>query len=311
MTSEKHLQLKPKFLPFRIKAYLELVRPFTLLSPVIVAISGSLMSTLSHGQPNRFFEGWEAVIKATVSLGLVQMCGQALNQSEDPVELDVLNNKSYRPLPQGKLTRRQARMFGWLIGLLALALSFTIHLTYGLGILLLLLFAVFYSVKPLRVKKRRVIGTIWLGVSRGLLPLPIVWSVFYSPFEDLPILLGIMLFFWVSGFQITKDFPDMKGDRAFDLPTFPVEYGVAKTKKFMQAMNVSAFIFLVVCILARLLALSFALALLLFPVGILVIRGISERPKKIKGIENSVEWAFFYIGLGFFYILFTLAVVMA
>lgn len=310
-TAEKLPVEKLISFPASIRAYVELVRPFTLLSPVVVAISGSFMSTLYHGQQNRFFESWEAIIRATMSLALVQMCGQALNQAEDPVELDILNNKSYRPLPQGKISPRQARISGLLTGFLALVLSLTVNLSFGLGISLLLFFAVFYSVEPLRVKRRRVIGTLWLGLSRGLMPLPVVWSVLYSPFETLPLILGLMLFFWVSGFQITKDFPDMKGDRVFDLPTFPVKYGVVRTKRFMHLMNVFAFLILAVCILTQILVPSFALAFLLFPVGMVVINRISEKPKAIKGIENSAEWAFFYIGLGIFYILFTLAMVMA
>jgi len=291
----------------KIKACIHLVRPFTLLAPMIATISGILMSMLYHSEPHRFFENGHVVVLAAIAMALAQMCGQVINQSEDPVELDILNNKSYRPIPQRKISLSSARKIGILAGILALASAFAVRLVFGFGIFIILFFAVFYSIEPIRAKKRKILGTLWLGASRGFLPLLMAWSIFYSPFETVPIALSLVLFFWVSGFQITKDFPDIKGDKQFGILTFPVVYGVEKSKKFMQAMNMLAFGTLALYLATHVLNRSFSLVLAFFPVGTLVIHGISEKPKKLKSVENSPEWMFFYFGLGLLYILFTIA----
>lgn len=295
----------------KVIAYMTLMRPFTLLSPFIATICGVLMSVTVHGEMHRVSENLGVIICASITMALAQMCGQIINQSEDPVELDVINHKSYRPIPQGRITQSEARWMGLIAGMAAFILAFLINEGFGLGITIILFFAVFYSVEPIRVKRRKVVNTLWLGISRGFLPLPVAWSIFYSPFEVLPLVLGVVLFFWVSGFQITKDFPDMEGDRRFGIRTFPVVYGIKNTKKFMHAMNGLAFALLGMLILTRTLHDSFSFALVFFPIGIFIIHRTNKRSKKTKVMENGLEWMFFYIGLGLLYICFTVALVTA
>ena len=114
----------------------------------------------------------------------------------------------------------------------------------------------------------------------------------------------------MTGFQITKDFPDIQGDRQFAVLTFPVVYGIENTKKFMHWMNGLAFGTLIIALLTRILPISFLIVLVLFPVSAFVIHGIRGNPEKGRTVENTPEWMFFYIGLAFHYVLFTIALVI-
>lgn len=290
-----------------IKPYIILIRPFTLIAPAVAMMCGMLMSLLYLGEPHRFLQGGPVILLSAVAMALAQMCGQVVNQAEDPVELDIMNGKSYRPVPRGLISQTQARKIGLAIGAVSLLLAFLIHRRLGIGIGVILFFAIFYSMEPVRAKRRPVLNVVWLGVSRGFLPLIIAWSVFDSPWQPVPLVLAGILFVWVAAFNITKDFPDMTGDRAFHIPTLPVLFGIERTKRLMQGMNVLALGILVAAVIAGVLRPSFLLAGILFLVSIPVIIKIDSQSRTFHSVENNTSWMFFYIGLGLLYVFFTLA----
>lgn len=295
----------------QIKTMIDLTRPFTLVAPVIATVFGIAMSLISHGESQKLIQYWYVVIIAAIVMALAQMCGQIFNQTEDPIELDIINNKGYRPLQQGRITQKKARVIGLITGCMALVGAFIINYSFGIGMVLILFFALFYSLKPIRAKKLIIIGTLWLAVSRGILPLMIVWSIFYTPFENLPIILSTVLFFWVFGFQITKDVPDIKGDQQFGILTFPVVYGLKNTKKIMHLMNGLAILILIGSIFMSLLHPAFSLAMFIFIVSVFVINRIGKSHHRKRFIENSFAWVFFYLGLGSLYILFTISMILS
>ena len=294
----------------KLKPYFILIRPFTLLAPFVATLCSILMSTIFHGQIHLFYTNWALVLMAGMSMALAQMCGQVINQAEDPVEMDIINGKTYRPIPQNDITQVEARRIGVIAGVTACIISFAIDLSFGMGIAILIFFAAVYSIEPIRIKRRKIINVVWLGVSRGFLPVLVAWSVFYTPWESFPIALSLILFFWVTGFQITKDFPDIPGDRQYSVMTFPVAFGFENTKKFMHLMNGLAFVVLIISLIIGILPLPFLIVMLLFPAGVRVIRGIQKNTRRGKAVENSPEWMFFYLGLASLYVLFTIALVI-
>ena len=287
------------------------MRPFTLIAPMISMICGMLMALLHHGEVHRFFQSYWIISLATLAMALAQMCGQVINQAEDPVELDIMNRKGYRPVPQGQISKLTARCIGYGAGAVAFILALLISLGFGLGMAVILFFAIFYSVEPVRGKRRKIINTLWLGVSRGFLPLLIAWSIFYSPWHPVPLVLAVILFIWVSALNITKDFPDLAGDIAYHIPTFPALYGVDRTKTFMQWMNGAALCGLIIAMVFDILPPGFILACPIFLFAIIVIHRINRKSQEQIPVENNISWMYFYLGLGGLYILFTLAMVVA
>ena len=287
------------------------MRPFTLIAPMIAMICGMLMALLHHGEAHRFFESYWIISLAAVAMALAQMCGQVINQAEDPVELDIMNRKGYRPVPQGQISKLTARRIGYGAGAVAFILALLISRRFGLGMAVILFFAIFYSVEPVRGKRRKIINALWLGVSRGFLPLLIAWSIFYSPWHPVPLVLAVILFIWVSAFNITKDFPDLAGDSAYHIPTFPALFGVDRTKTFMQWMNGAALCGLITAIAIDILPPGFLLACPIFLFAAIVIHRINRKSPKRNPVENNSSWMFYYLGLGGLYILFTLAMVIA
>jgi 4-hydroxybenzoate polyprenyltransferase len=139
-----------------------------------------------------------------------------------------------------------------------------------------------------------------MAVSRGLLPFIAVWSAFAYPFELKPWLLGSIAFLWVFAFQVTKDIPDVEGDRMYGIRTLPVVYGVKKTVSFVKWASLLPFLPLALYIWLGMLPHQYLLLLSLVAVRQVGVWGFE---RKTEILENTISWNMFYIGLGLIFIL--------
>ena len=191
----------------RISAYIALIRPFTLVAPLVAGIIGVLVPLREIS-----FRNIETAVYIGITLALAQGCGQCLNQYAD-AELDK-QIKPYRPIPSGLVTREEALGLSWLLAIFAVGRAFTISEFFGLMILLLLFFAVFYSLAPFSPRKiDPFINTAWMAVSRGFIPMYAVWSIYGD--TAIGLRYAVLALLWVMGFQATKDIGDIVGDLNF------------------------------------------------------------------------------------------------
>ncbi len=281
----------------QIADYLALVRPFTLLPPFLVGIFGSLLTVQSGAVASIW-----TIIYISLTLALCQAVGQCINQAVGAEE-DLIN-KPYRPIPSGRIGVKEAYGLGFLLFLFAIGRAFTVNVSFGLGILVLLFFAVFYNLKPIEARKHLGLNLLWMSLSRGLLPLLVIWSAYADPFVAKPWVLGSIAFLWVVAFQPTKDLPDVEGDTQLDLPTLPVVYGVRKTYKWIKWVSFTPFVLLTGYLVYGVLPVAYGLLYLLLVMREIGVRGLS---RKINNMENNLGWLMFYLGLGFIYVLSWLA----
>lgn len=268
----------------KIAGYIQLCRVFTLMAPLLAGIFGVLTPvkdvTLEH---------FYTAIYVGITLALAQATGQALNQYAD-AELDKII-KGYRPIPSGLVSKEEALGLSWLLAMFAVARAFTISTFFGLVILTLLFFAVFYSLAPFSPRKiHPLINTGWMAVSRGFLPMFAIWSV-YGDLNG-AWRYSILAFLWVMGFQATKDEPDCQGDKAFGIKTIPNTYGL---RGLLTTMMVCIGIYIALAIRFNILVM-----LLILPLAVTAIL----TTKRQSGLtENTLAWCCFYAGLGLLYIL--------
>lgn len=277
----------------RLSDYLSLLRPFTLLAPILVGVFGSAICL-----GTAFWERWAEVIYVSLTLAFCQGAGQCVNQAVGVHEDKI--NKPYRPIPQGRLAVEEAYGLAFLLSLFAIGRAFTINITFGIWILATLFFALFYNLKPFQARKYLWISLTWMALSRGLFPFVVVWSAFSNPFALKPWLLGTIAFLWVFAFQSTKDLGDVKGDAKYGIKTLPVAYGVEKTKSFIKYFSLVPFIPLVLYIQFKLLSLHY---LLLINLALVREVGIWGFGRRVSYAENDVSWICFYGGLGLIFIL--------
>ena len=255
-----------------------------MMAPLLAGVFGALTPvkeiTLSH---------LVTAVYVGITLSLCQAAGQCLNQYAD-VELDKVV-KPYRPLPSGLVTRDEALGLSWLLAIFATGRGFTISTFFGLTVLTLLFFAVFYSLTPFSPRRiHPVLNTGWMAFSRGFLPVMAVWSVYGDMGQAWQ--YALLAFTWVMGFQASKDVPDVEGDREYGIKTIPNTWGV---NGLLTTMTVCVGTF---TLLSTIFNTPFMLILL--PLGVAAMITVK---KQATLIENTYSWCAFYLGLGLLYIL--------
>ncbi|MDP9119928.1 MAG: UbiA family prenyltransferase [Acidobacteriota bacterium] len=232
----------------QLSLYARLARPFTLLPPLLGIVSGAVCAFGSVHNPDPLRRLTWAVL-LTVALGslcasFMNAASNAINQIYD-LEIDRLN-KPTRPLVTGELSLGQAWRFSWVFYLLALVPTWLVvphpydtfaaklraplllHETFFIY-LAGLVFTFVYSAPELgRTKTRGVAANLTIAIPRGVLLKVAGWAmVAHVGFAE-PWYLGAIFGLFLIGASSTKDFADIKGDRAGGCATLPILYGVER-----------------------------------------------------------------------------------
>jgi len=270
-------------LPLKLKSYIVLLRPFTLLPPILAGVFGTLTPV-----PSISFDAFKVAVYVGVTLALLQAVGQIVNQAVD-AELDKVA-KPYRPIPRGLISEGEAMGLAWLIAIVAVARAFTVSVMFGLFSLALLFFSVFYSLKPFSPRRVNPFASVlWLALSRGFIPVLMCYTV-YGGF-NLALKVSVFALLWVLAYQPTKDINDIGYDRMFGIKTIPNTFGIDWFRKYAAVVSLIMYCYAY---------LYTPELLLLIPVSIITVYGIKVRMKKM---ENNLGWVMFYIGLGLIYII--------
>ena len=285
----------------QIKAWLQLVRPFTLVAPFIAIFFGVIIQLAVYGNLASFWPNIPTIVFAALALSAAQAVGQILNQVED-VEIDILNHKDYRPIPSGKISVAQAETASWALAIFSILVGFAVNIYYGVFMMTFILFGILYNLEPFRVKKRLWINTISLSISRGLFPLPAAWAIFGNPGDAAPWLLGSIMAVWALAWQNTKDLDDVEGDRDCGIMT-PVVYHRWKTlTSIIGFLSLVTFALLALYIVSGWLPSSMAILFILALPTAWMFYKMARNNISATSLENNELWASFYLTLAGFYI---------
>jgi len=284
-TSE-NVKTERKIIPAKIRAYIALVRPFTLLAPLIGGLCAGMMA-LGHlgmletpsfrlGYP--FFEfGFSPLrlIYGAMTLVILNAASNALNQVYD-VDIDKVN-KPYRPIPSGRISIKEAMAISWFLYGVALFRSLLINGVFAGLVFILAAITVIYSVPPVRLKKRLWISNISIGFARGLLGIVTPWCIFGSIFNPIPWLVGTIIGIYLVGAATTKDFTDIPGDKKYGVRTLPAVYGVKHSITIISPFFVIPFI--------------------IVPIATWDFKGLALFPEPAKGIILLILWGIYIVHL--------------
>jgi 4-hydroxybenzoate polyprenyltransferase len=279
-----------------------LVRPFTLIAPIMAIIFGSILQLAVDGNIEIFWNNFSLILFAAFALASAQAVGQIMNQIED-VKIDNENGKNYRPIASGSISEENAQIIAWAFAIFSILIGFSINLSYGFFMVVFLLVGVFYNTEPFRLKKRLWINTGSLALSRGLLPLPAAWSIFGNSLTLTPWLIGSIMAIWVLGWQNTKDINDIAGDKKFGMNTPTVYHGVKNLSKIIIFLSIISFLLLIIYINAGLLSPKMYALFILFIPTLWMIYKLLKMNFSIISLENNELWAAFYLTLAGFYII--------
>ncbi len=271
-----------------------LVRPFTLLAPVVGVAAGACIAiavTQQRASPI-------VLLYALVSALLVTAASNAWNHAFD-VQIDK-RNKPGRPIPSGLATSGEAILLGHgcaVVGLLAGYLTtpwFFVCVATGV-------FATWiYSAPPLRTKKRTWGALLTIAIPRGALVPVAGWALVAPPTTAEPWALGGVAGLFVFGAVVTKDFADTKGDREYDCRTLPVIWGAERAARFTAPFLVFPFLLYplgsVLGLLTPSPAYTGVLAAALAVPGVVTARLLVRDPASLmERAENHPAWVLMYL----------------
>jgi protoheme IX farnesyltransferase len=174
---------------------------------------------------------WDALIAGSLGIGLAAAAGAVVNQILDQrIDAQMARTRN-RPLPQGRITERDALAFALglgLSGLLVLVLFVNV-LTAALTFVSLIGYAVVYTVYLKRATPQNIV----IGGAAGAAPPVLGWVAITNSVDAHALLLFLIIFtwtpphFWALAIARRSDY-----ERA-EIPMLPVTHGIELTKSFV------------------------------------------------------------------------------
>ncbi len=275
-----------KYLP-RLKVYLELVRSFTLIAPMVGFLSGAIIA--SEAIP-----GFACLVGA-LSAAILNAASNVNNQYFD-LDIDRIN-KPFRPYPSGRISKRQIIIFTSLLYFSALILAWLINLRLFSIILITAVISFFYSAPPFRTKQYPFLSNISIALPRGMLLIVAGWSVTKPVFDIQPWFIGLIFALYLAGAATTKDFSDIKGDGKFEIKTLPVLYGVKKAAQIIAPFFYIPFLLIPLGIVMHIIRPTTLPLVFLTIWGLYTARLITKNPQELTLEKNHISWIHMYLML--------------
>ncbi len=277
----------------RAKGYLDLIRPFTLLAPLIVSTCIMLASYFSnHISQDLTSVWWAIILPASVSLALLNGASNTLNQITD-IQTDK-RSKPYRPLPCGIITVREAYLVSLIMYISAFSLAILIHPLFVGFFMLITFFTLTYSLRP-RLKDVLILNQLWVAIPRGFLGILASWCVFGNCFQPVPLSIGFIALLFLIGGSITKDITDSEADKQTGTHTLVNTVGVKKAALFSFPFLFFPFVCIPLLISAQILPESLWLLTFLAIPGYVVFYCMVKDGAKGRVLENTSAWAVMYL----------------
>ena len=308
----------------RLKVYIEFTRPFTLLPPLLGMVSGSITafgkyrilgSELPLPPRPGIAAGWAELLAAwsgeqggliaalafTLIGALMASClNAASNVLNQWADLDIdRRNKPERPLPSGRVSKREFVVICVSLYLLSLALAWFIGWQCFAIVCAGAAFTYIYSMPPLRTKRWGEWANLTIAVPRGCLLKVAGWSCVATVCDIEPWFIGSIFMFFLLGASTTKDYSDMVGDKAGGVISLPIKYGV-KRAAYMTSPSFTLPWLLIPLGVARGVLSGNALLLvglsaILFAWGVYTTYLILRDPEQLAKTENHPSWTHMYL----------------
>lgn len=297
---------------FRARLYWELARPFTLIAPALGIFTGSVIAL--GAQPPIPLTPWIAakIALGTLMAAVLNAASNTLNQVTD-LEADRINKPS-RPVPSGRVEPREAiRLAGWLyVAAFVLASMVGPQCTLLAGTAAVL--TVIYSAPPFRLKAVPFVANAVIALPRGMLLKVAGWSCVRDFGRTEPWYIGMIFGLFLLGATTTKDFADIRGDRAAGYRTLPVLLGPRRAAWFTAPFLVLPFLLIPLGLLRGYLTgdpwVLDGLTALLTCWGAYVAYLMLRRPDDLARTENHPSWTHMYVMMFVAQIGFALAYVV-
>ena len=219
MSNTKSKTLKLDYFSYT-KAFFNLMKPRVMSLVIFTCAVGLLIAPVKIN-----------FIDATVSLIAVALgsgAAGALNMWYEADLDSIMSRTCLRPIPTGKLTRRQALTFGVLSSFFSVTILYMFSNLIAASVLLVtILFYVFVYTIWL---KRKTSQNIVIGGAAGALPPIIGWAIATNEISLEPIILFLIIFIWTPSHFWALSLYKSEDYKKAKIPMLPVTSGIKTTK---------------------------------------------------------------------------------
>jgi protoheme IX farnesyltransferase len=204
--------------------YYQLTKPGVVQLLVFTAVVGMFLAAPG-------MVPWDVLVAGSVGIGLAAAAGAVVNQVLDQrIDAQMARTRN-RPMPQGRVSERDALAFALALGLggLAVLVLFVNALTAALTFLSLIGYAVIYTVYLKRATPQNIV----IGGAAGAAPPVLGWTAVHNEVDGYALLLFLIIFTWTPPhFWALAVARRLDYERA-EIPMLPVTHGEPLTKSFV------------------------------------------------------------------------------
>lgn len=262
----------------KLTAIIKIVRPINFLITFISVIVAAVIC-LSDQTPGL------NVILAAIAASLVMASGNVINDIYD-IGIDKIN-KPLRPIPSGNITIKEAYAIYFIFIVLSIFIS-ALENEKALAIVLFSILMLFFYSKYL--KRIPLVGNILIAFLTGLV---FIYGGFVSGNPSAAIIPALFAFLINLIREIVKDMEDVEGDRKADAITFPIKFGVQKSKFLILGIAISLVIFTLYPFLTNLYKIEYFIIVMIIVNPILIysmkLLFETETPGSMNKISNLLK----------------------
>lgn len=262
----------------KLTAIIKIVRPINFLITFVSVIVAAVIC-LPDKLPRM------NIFIAALAASLVMASGNIINDIYD-VTIDKINRPN-RPLPSGEISSRKALILYFIFLLLSLIFSWFINLPAFLIVAVTTFILYLYSKY---LKRLPLIGNIVVAFLTGLV---FIYGGFVSGNPSAAIIPALFAFLINLVREIVKDMEDVEGDRKADAITFPIKFGVQKSKYAILIISLTLILCTLYPFITQLYKIEYFIFVMVFANPILVyclkILFADQSQKNLKKISNLLK----------------------
>ena len=237
---------------------------------LLTAVVGMLLT------PNPFVQ-IDIIILASIGIGLSASAAAVFNHIIDNKIDTKMARTQKRPIPQGKVSKNQALIWGIFLGVVGVGiLAFFVNLlTALLTFLSLIGYAIFYTMYLKRATPQNIV----IGGAAGATPPILGWTAMTGSVGELSLLLFLIIFIWTPPHFWALAIYRHKEYAKVGIPMLPVTHGLSYTRVQIllytillslvtllpYLIGVSGYIYLATCVVLNILFLKYAIKLIKNP----------------------------------------------
>ena len=168
------------------------------------------------------------MIYATVGIGMASASAAVFNHVIDEEIDQKMKRTDQRPLPQQKVTRTQALIWGFLLGVVGLGILIlkVNFITAVLTFISLIGYAVIYTMYLKRATPQNIV----IGGAAGAAPPVLGWTAITNDIHGYALLLFLIVFIWTPPHFWALAIYRYEDYKKVDMPMLPVTHGIAYTR---------------------------------------------------------------------------------